>query len=171
MKLKTKLTAVFAGTLCLLTSGAVFAAEAKASAPYGMAGCGFATLFIKDNGAGPQIGASLINGIFSGVTNSSAILSGSLNCVENRSKVAMNEKEYFITANLASLSKEAAQGSGEHISALAHEFGCPQNEFAKMSQTHYKEIYSVNEPSSVLNKYLEAVNADENLAKSCLKVI
>jgi len=139
--------------------------------PWGMAGCGFASLFIKDKSQGMQIVASFVNWYSSAVTNSSAISSGSSNCVANRSELAMNYKQVFITVNLASLSKEAAQGTGDHINALADVFGCPRDEFAKMSQTHYKAIYGISEPDSVLQSYVKEVNVDQNLSKTCSKVI
>jgi hypothetical protein len=169
MKLKNFFGSALVATVCLLNMSNAFASGHDG--PWGMGGCGFSSLFIKDKGQVPQILASFINLYTSGVTNSSAISSGSSNCVADRSSQAMNEKESFITVNLSSLSKEAAQGSGEHISALAQEFGCPNDAFAKLSQTHYKEIYSVNSPDAVLKNYLKEVNLDNNLSKSCLKVI
>ncbi|MES2616215.1 MAG: DUF3015 family protein [Bdellovibrionota bacterium] len=152
---------------------AMAATKQKASyeQPWGMAGCGFASLFIDDKGQLPQMGASVLNIFLSEYTNSFAISSGTSNCVENRAGVAQNEQKAFITVNLASLSKEAAQGDGEHISALAEVFGCPQDEFAKLSQTHYSNIYGTNEPTAVFQNYLKEVNANENLAKSCLRAI
>lgn len=139
--------------------------------PWGMSGCGFASLFISNKEQSPQIGSSVLNYLFSGPTNSSAISSGTSNCVAQGKKVAFNQKELFITVNLSSLSKEAAEGNGEHIAALADVFGCPQNEFAKLSQSRYESIYSINEPQSVLQNYIKEVNADQNLSKRCQKLI
>ena len=138
--------------------------------PYGMGGCGFASLFIKEKDMLPQIGASVVNDFF-GSTQSFAITSGTSNCVASRSDLAAREQEVFITVNLSSLSKEAAQGAGEHISALAEVFGCPNEDFVKLSQSHYGKIYGTNEPSAVLQNYLREVNSDQNLAKRCLRTI
>lgn len=139
--------------------------------PWGMGGCGFASLFIKEKEMLPQIGASIVNEFISGFTQSFAISSGTSNCVASRSNLALKEQEVFITVNLASLSKEAAQGNGEHISALAEVFGCPNEDFAKLSQNHYEKIYGINEPAKVLESYLSEVKADQNLAKSCIRTI
>lgn len=142
----------------------------KDTEPWGMGGCGFASLFIKERDMLPQIGASVVNDIL-GITQSFAISSGSSNCVASRSELAAREQEVFITVNLSSLSKEAAQGSGEHISALAEVFGCPNEPFARLSQNHYSKIYEKNEPSVVLQNYLKEVNSDQDLAKRCLRTI
>ncbi|APJ02433.1 DUF3015 family protein [Silvanigrella aquatica] len=137
---------------------------------WGMGGCGLASLFIKEKDMLPQIAASFVNGI-SGSTQSSAITTGSSNCVASRNDLAAKEQEVFITVNLSSLSKEAAQGSGDHISALAEVFGCPNEQFAKLSQTKYQQIYSQNEPTVVLKNYLKEVKSDQNLSKICLRII
>ena len=139
--------------------------------PWGMGGCGFASLFIKEKETLPQIGASLVNELFSNSTQSIAISSGTSNCVASRKDLASKEQEVFITVNLSSLSKEAAQGSGEHISALAEVFGCPNSDFIKLSQAHYNKIYETNEAAVVLQNYLNEVKQDQNLAKSCLRII
>ncbi|WP_186645403.1 DUF3015 family protein [Fluviispira vulneris] len=138
---------------------------------WGMGGCGFATLFIKEKDTLPQIGASIVNDFISGYTQSSAITSGTSNCVESRTKTASVEQEVFITVNLSSLSKEAAQGSGEHLVALAKVFGCPNEQFSKFSQINYSKIYETNEPNLVLQNYLREVNSDQYLAKNCIRTI
>lgn len=143
----------------------------KYEEPWGMAGCGFSSLFIKEKSQGAQIGASVVNMFFSEMTNSSAMSSGTSNCVTTRTRMASNEQKVFITVNLASLTKEAAQGNGEHIAALAEVFGCPHAEFAKLSQSHYTRIYGKNEPDAVYNNYVTEVTSDQNLVKSCLRVI
>ncbi|BBH51995.1 DUF3015 family protein [Fluviispira sanaruensis] len=138
---------------------------------WGMGGCGFASLFIKEKETLPQIGASLVNEVISGYTQSSAITSGTSNCVESRSKTASVEQEVFITVNLSSLSKEAAQGTGEHLIALANVFGCPNEQFSKFSQMNYNKIYETNEPNTVLQNYLREVNSDQFMAKNCVRTI
>lgn len=143
----------------------------KDTEAWGMGGCGFASLFIKEKEMLPQIGASAVNYFFSAYTQSSAISSGTSNCVTTRSNLAAKEQEVYITVNLASLSKEAAQGTGEHIQALAEVFGCPHEPFAQLSQSRYNKIYSTNEPNTVLQNYLKEVSSDQNLAKSCLRTI
>jgi hypothetical protein len=138
--------------------------------PWGMGGCGLVSLFIKEKDMLAQIGASVVN-IYSGSTQSFTISSGTSNCVASRSNLALKKQEVFITVNLSSLSKEAAQGNGEHISALAEVFGCPNEYFAKLSQCHYEKIYSINEPKVVLKNYITEVKSNENLAKNFTRTI
>lgn len=177
MKFQKILSTTIIGAGLLLTTYGAMAAETllrknDSAQPYGMAGCGVGSLLIDKNEKWPQVGSALINNIVSyvGISQSFAITSGTSNCVQPTAAVAQ-EQEVFIHANLASLTKEAAQGDGEHISALAQVFGCPHEEFAKFSQSHYKDIYSVNQPDAVLQSYRKEVRADQYLAKSCQKVI
>ncbi len=138
--------------------------------PWGMGGCGVGSLFIKDKDMLPQMGASIVNGFF-GSTQSIAISSDSSNCVAEKNKLAAVEQEVYITVNLSSLSKEAAQGAGEHISALAEVFGCPNDDFVKFSQNSFGKIYNSNNPNEVLKNYISEVKVDGNLAKKCNRVI
>lgn len=140
-------------------------------AKYGMGGCGLGGLVIPSNEMLPQLGATFLNGIASNQTY--GISSGTSNCVEARTEMAAMEQEVYFTANLSSLSKEAAQGSGEHIEALAEVFGCQQEadkvRLGQLSQNHYSELFAKPEPELVLERYLTVVNADPQLAKSCTK--
>ncbi len=139
--------------------------------PWGMAGCGFATLFIKDKSKGAQIASSYLNAHFSAFTNSSAVSSGTSNCVAIKDDSHFQAKETFISVNLANLSKEAAQGHGEHIQTLADVFACPQDKFIQLSRTHYKEIFAVNEANSVLKNYRNQINSDKVLSEQCTNII
>lgn len=138
--------------------------------PWGMGGCGVGSLFIKEKDMLPQLGAAIVNSIF-GSTQSSAISSNSSNCVAEKNKLAAVEQEVYITVNLSSLSKEAAQGTGAHISALAEVFGCPNEDFAKLSQNKFGRIYSSNNPTEVLQNYISEVKVSEDLSKKCIRVI
>lgn len=144
---------------------------AASGGKYGMAGCGLGALVVDRDELLPQLGASFLNGIYSNQTY--GMTSGTSNCVENRSEVAAMEQEVYFTANLNSISKEAAQGSGEHIQALAEVFGCrgesDTQRLGQLSQNHYSEIFAKAEPEFVLQRYLTVVNADPQLAKSCTK--
>lgn len=137
--------------------------------PYGMAGCGLYTYIIQDKSKGAQLAMWALKSLLFPDFQTSAITSGTSNCVESRAGYAAQEQEVFITVNLANLSKEAAQGQGEHLNALAEVFGCPHSEFSSLSQTQYKEIYSDYEPNAVLANYRRAMSADEHLSQSCLR--
>ena len=95
--------------------------------------------------------------------------SGSSNCVELKPVLAKQEQQVFVRANLANLSKEAAQGSGEHLEGLAEVLGCPHLEFSQMSQMRYTNIFGEYEADAVLENYLKEVNANDELAKSCVR--
>jgi hypothetical protein len=136
--------------------------------PWGMAGCSIWNWVIKDKEQGPQIGVWALEHFVFGV-QTFAITSGTSNCVEGASKTAMTEQETFVTVNLATLQREAAQGKGEHLDTLAEIFGCESKEgFANMSQNRYEALFSNENPQAVLNSYKSEVKA-ANMA--CRRVI
>ena len=137
--------------------------------PWGMAGCGLWSMVIKDHSKWAQLGVWALGFYFMNNFQTSAISSGTSNCVAQRTDIASREQEVFISINLASLTKEAAQGTGEHLSALAEVFGCPHSEFAQLSQNRYGSIYKTYEPTAVLESYRREVQANANLAKTCVR--
>ena len=145
-------------------------ATAATAAPYGMAGCGLGSLLIKNNSKAPQIGAFFLNATG---YQTSAISTGSSNCVNTRTEVAAMEQQVFVAANLTSLSKEAAQGNGDHLNGLAEVLGCEGDEerlrLGQMSQAKYEQLFATQEPDAVLNSYLSAIQADTYLAEQCTK--
>ncbi|RZA26897.1 MAG: DUF3015 domain-containing protein [Proteobacteria bacterium] len=167
---------ILIGSCVLLVAGSLLAKE-KHQAPtvrggaYGMAGCGLGAIVVDRDEFLPQIGAWLLNGIYSNQTY--AISSGTSNCVEGRSEVAAMEQEVYFAANLNSITKEAAQGSGEHLDGVARVLGCDQDadksRLNELGQAHYAQIFSERAPDAVLQSYLSVVNADPQLAKSCGK--
>lgn len=138
------------------------------SEPWGMAGCDLWSQVITKKDKDSQLGVWALR-TFILNSQTSAITSGTSNCVKSRSETAAVEQEVFIEVNLASLSKEAAQGEGEHIRALAEVFGCPHSEFARLSQSRYAEIFATYTADAVLESYLREVNADQGLAKTCVR--
>jgi hypothetical protein len=143
----------------------------KSTEAYGMSGCGVASIFIKEKDMLPQVGASVVNNIFA-PTQTFAMSSGTSNCVAPRSDVALKqEQEVFVTVNFSSLNKEAAQGDGEHISALAEIFGCPQEQFLKLSQENYNKLFDSSEPTVVLENYKKELKEHNTLSESCERLI
>ena len=66
------------------------------------------------------------------------------NCVVPSVEKAQIEQENFISNNYASLTREAAQGSGETIAAFAGTMGCDRavfSEFGATLQTNYRKIF------------------------------
>jgi len=135
---------------------------------YGMAGCGLGAMFIDKNTILPQIGAWFVNSISASQTF--GITTGTSNCVDKPGEHAKVEQEVFLKANLASLTREAAQGSGEHLSAFAEVLGCDHGAFSRMSQEKYNEIYSTPESQEVLQNYVKQIKANPALATSCTRV-
>lgn len=130
--------------------------------PWGMAGCSIWNYAIKDKGQGAQIGVWALEHFVFGV-QISAITSGTLNCVDPSMRNAANEQEVFVTVNLASLQKEAAQGQGEHLDALAEIFGCQDKEgFAHMSQSRYETIFANEKPAQVLHNYKSEIKSGKS---------
>lgn len=145
-------------------------ASAHGGGSYGMAGCGLGAVVIADKDSRfLQLGASTLNGTSGNQTF--GITLGTLNCVESRTEVAAMEQEVFMKANFASLSREAAQGEGEHLKGLAEVFGCSAHEgaseLARLSQDHYDVLFNQQEPAAVVGNYIREINANKNLASDC----
>ncbi|MEK7691730.1 MAG: DUF3015 family protein, partial [Bdellovibrionota bacterium] len=80
--------------------------------------------------------------------------------------------ERYIAANLATLSKEMAQGAGETIDGLGTLIGCSQNalpRFRETTQDSYAEIFSAPGAGAVLDVIREKVAVDSQLNSECLK--
>jgi hypothetical protein len=142
------------------------------TAPYGMAGCGLGSLIMKSNTKGAQSSAATTNGYT--YTTLFGIISGTSNCVDTDSETAAVEREVFISANLASLSKEAAQGEGRHLLAFADVLGCAGEEsypqFVKVSQEQHQAIFNSEDPQAVLNSYISAVKSNNQLKTECARL-
>lgn len=137
-------------------------------ANYGMAGCGLGSLIIKNKRKWPQLGAAVLNAVG---YQTFAITSGSSNCVDKGKDYAQKEKEVFVTINLPSLEKEAAQGQGQHLSAFAEILGCPSHEaFADFSQNNFKSIFNSQQPDTVLKNYIDEIKKDEQLQNKCIRL-
>ncbi|NBQ53946.1 MAG: DUF3015 domain-containing protein [Proteobacteria bacterium] len=136
--------------------------------PYGMAGCGLGSLAIQENTILPQLGATLLNHLISPQT--SAITSGTSNCTDKPRETASLEQEVFIAANLNSISKAAAQGSGEHLDALGEVFGCSiegTEALKEMCQTKFDAIFSNSDSQVVLGNLREEIKSNPATAENC----
>lgn len=111
---------------------------------YGMAGCGLGSLIIKNDNI-IQVLAATTNG--SSYSQTFGITTGTSNCKPS-SKLASIEQKVFVEANYAQLSREAAQGEGEHLKALAELLGCDHAEFAKFSKANRDEVFA--QPETVI---------------------
>jgi hypothetical protein len=142
------------------------------AAPYGMAGCGLGSIIMKSNTKGAQSSAATTNGYT--YTTLFGIISGTSNCVDTETASAAVEREVYISANLASLSKEAAQGEGRHLLAFADVLGCAGEEsypqFVKVSQEQHQAIFNSDDPQAVLNSYINAVKSNNQLKTECARL-
>jgi hypothetical protein len=151
------------------TKKAAAAAVDPASLPaYGMAGCGLGALLIEKNEMFPQIGAWFLNGLWGHQT--SAITTGSSNCSDDPREVAQVEQEVFIVANLNSISKEAVQGSGKHLDALAEVFGCSEDGTSALRNVFkdkHDVIFSSQDSKEVLSTIRNEIKSNQQLAGNC----
>ena len=159
-------------SLGIAVSGTSLAKKKKSGYkyPYGMAGCGLGALVVDRNELLPQLGAWFLNGIYSNQTY--GITSGTSHCVSAKS-MALREQEVYLKANFASVSKEAAQGTGTHLEAFADVMGCEVKDwdtFAKFSKKNYTLLFSDQDVKSVLSSYRHEISNDDALAKSCSRV-
>lgn len=142
------------------------------NAAYGMAGCGLGSIVMKNNTKGAQSTAALTNGYT--YTTLFGITSGTSNCTDTDSETAAVEREVYISANLASLSKEAAQGEGDHLLAFADVLGCAEGDlypqFVKISKEQHSDIFGSEDPMTVLNSYMNALKADHQLKSACNRI-
>lgn len=139
---------------------------------YGMAGCGLGSIVLEENTKLMQILGATLNGTSANQTF--GITFGTSNCNAGAQSAAANKaaQEMFVANNLNALSKEAAQGEGQTLNAFAFMLGCQGdnvNQFAKLSRESYDAVYSNDNPTVVLDRMIEEVKADEQLAASCNK--
>jgi hypothetical protein len=135
---------------------------------YGMAGCGFGSLLIKENKMLPQLGATLLNN-FSG-NQTSGITSGTSNCAADGIVNKEKEQEVFVHMNYNSLEREIASGKGEKLDTLATLFGCSKNkdQFVDMTRKNYSKFFSQNEdPSQLYLAIKTEIQKDKTLKDSC----
>ena len=97
-------------------------------------------MIIKDKSQWPQLGASIVNDLI--IPRTSAITSGTSNCVAPYPSFAKVEQKVYIESNLANLAKDASRGDGSYLHGMAEVFGCNnQPSFAKISQENYSNIF------------------------------
>jgi len=144
-------------------------------APYGSAGCGLGSIVLGTKPGIMQVFAATTNA--SSYSQTFGITTGTSNCTSAPSAAAAQmEREVFVDMNFASLSKEAAQGSGDHLRALADIMGCANSAddlaaFGRVSQARYGEIFNAGDARGVAANYVNVVRADPMLAANCVRAI
>lgn len=171
-KKKGKKKAPAAPTEEVSSEGDMSGAGGSWSAKYGMAGCGLGSLVLKENNKMMQVLAATTNG--TSASQTFGITFGTSNCSASAQTAAATKaaQEMFVANNLNALSKEAAQGEGQTLNAFAFLLGCngdSVNQFAKLSRDSYDAVYNNGNPTVVLDRMVEEVKADAQLAASCNK--
>jgi hypothetical protein len=151
--------------LAILALGVMSANSQAAEGPkYGMAGCGLGSLIFAPNSM--QISAATTNATF--WTNPLGILSGTSNCIPTNESWAAQEN--FVTSNLATLSKDVAQGSGTSLAALEQLMECQPSadaEFRSTLQGAYSKIFAEPGALAVLDAIKGELNSNPQLKAQC----
>lgn len=144
--------------------GLFFAQNAHA---VGSAGCGLGSVVFSSNTWWKQELALTTNGTF--LSQTFGITSGTSNCAPGLFGQIQKQKD-FVAANLSSLQREAALGTGDSLNGLATVLGCNNSNFETFStytQSHYASEFSSNSPDTVLDNIKAQVKKDSLLSNAC----
>lgn len=151
--------------LCLVL-GLGLAGNAWAKRNYGTAGCGWGSQMMGPSGG--QISAATTNQ--SSYTQAFGISSGTSNCLPSKDMATVMKQEQFLAANLNTLQKEMAQGSGATLNAFADLLGCPANVQKEAIDTlakGYETIFKAPGIEGVLDTAKDELKKREVLKKEC----
>lgn len=143
------------------------ASLAQAEMNYGIAGCGLGGSTLPKRGKFIQIIAGIVNAMS---FQSSAISSGSSGCKPNTMSAEETKQEQFVVANLGTLSKEIAQGSGSSLTAFAETLGCSasdQNAVNETLQANYQGVFAAPGAVAVLKAAKQALRTNAAIANNC----
>jgi hypothetical protein len=152
---------------------ALFASSgwAQRAPRYGMAGCGLGALaFEGQNDQASQILAATTNGTFG--TQTFGITSGTSECTTDGVIRSERAREAFAEANFESLTRQMAQGEGEHLRAFASLMGCSEasfNDFGRLTQSQYTRIvpHDAMSPVELIDAVQRSISADPLLSRTC----
>lgn len=133
---------------------------------YGMAGCGLGSVLLPN---GPQVLTSIINNLF--WNQVFVISSGTSNCQSDPTRQVGVDQEHLMKSNYRNIAREAAQGEGETLYALASAFGCPQQkekEFASFTQRKHSKIFTQPGALAALHALRQELSTDPALTQSCI---
>jgi hypothetical protein len=140
--------------------------EVRATPKYGMAGCGLGSLVFKSDGS--QVSAATTNGSLGNQTF--GMTSGTSNCIPSKEMAVILKQQEFLTANLATLQKELAQGQGDTVNAFADILGC-NGEIHQQAVSQlvggYTKIFKVPGIAGVLDEAKKQLSKDQQTAKGC----
>jgi hypothetical protein len=103
--------------------------------------------------------SSTVVGYYGGSAQGLTIATGTSNCTDYplNAGALLKEQQTYVAVNFENLSKEAAQGRGEHLRAFSEIVGCRSSaeyeQFAKLVRESHREIFSDSEPENVLSRW------------------
>ena len=155
----------------LAVAAAILTMPVVASAAgYGAAGCGLGSIVFGDEPGFVQVFAATTNGTMGSQTF--GITTGTSNCEGAMSASA--DQQAFVEINFASLSRDAAAGQGEFLSAYATILGCDattHENFAKITQENHGQIWGTDaNATDVLVNTKATLAQDTNLASTCTRI-
>ena len=170
-----------AAALTLMTS------HAMAATGYGTAGCGLGSIVFGAKPGMIQVLAATTNGTFGSQTF--GITSGTSNCEKGggdmedggdmekphkkhkkKNTGSIQEQTDFIANNLNSLKRDAAQGYGDSLAALASTLGCEVGvypQFTQRLQAAQAQIFATNDASKILAGIKSQVQSQPALNEAC----
>jgi hypothetical protein len=152
--------------LVVCSSGSAMAAK------YGVAGCGLGSLAFHDQSGPIQIVAATVNGTgFQTI----GITLGTSNCEDGANVVkASADQEAFTRINYANLSRDAAAGQGEYLTAFATLLGCDDEVkphlFSALQQNHRQVFAPEASSSEALQNARELARTTPALADNCSRI-
>jgi hypothetical protein len=157
-------------SLVSLSAGFSGAAYAQQSG-YGAAGCGLGALVFGPTEGIEQIFAATLNGTAGSQTF--GITSGTSNCKAGGKRTLVGSQEDFFQNNYSTITREAAQGNGESLVAMASTFGCnasSQAQFSKHLQSNYGALFASSMPLEALASTRNSLQSNPELSKNCKNI-
>lgn len=138
-------------------------------------GCGLGKMvwadYSKQKSIAPQVMMATTNGTSGSQTF--GISSGTSGCTNDGTIMAQYKVNVFAAANYENLSKEMAQGGGEHLASLAELMGIPEeyrSEFFALAQVQYASLIQSGDttPDAMLKTLQSGMATQPHLAKLTL---
>jgi hypothetical protein len=127
--------------------------------------------YSKQKSIAPQVMMATTNG--STGSNTFGISSGTSGCTNDGTIMSQYKASVFAAANYDNLSKEMAQGGGEHLASLAELMGIPEEqrpEFFALAQVQYASLIQSGDttPAGILNTLHSGMAKHPTLVKLTL---
>jgi hypothetical protein len=157
----------FIKMMLFISSALVFCFIASRANAIGSAGCGLGSVIFKGNEWWKQTLAATTNN--STASQTLGITTGTSNCAPGLFGDEKKQEDYLV-ANLSSIQREAAQGSGEVLNGLASVLGCDHSRFADFgvyTQENYSNIFVSQDAKQILVNLKYKIQKNSNLSNSC----